>query len=214
MQYKAVIFDLDGTLLDTIIDLTAATNAALAKSGYSARSVEEIRGFVGNGNRKLLERASAGYNDARVDILYSDFIHYYVRHCTENTKPYAGMKELLKKLHDNGIKVAVLTNKVDSASQKLFNYFFPGLLDVALGNVEGMPRKPDPMITDFILSKLGVSPEEAVYVGDSEVDIDTAENAGMDYISVDWGFRSHESLAEHNSKLIVSSVEELEQQLL
>lgn len=204
MGYEAVVFDLDGTLLDTLDDLTDATNAALEKVGLPRRSREEVRAFVGNGVVKLIERA-VGERKELTENALAAFKEYYAVHCADKTAPYAGILELLNVLREKGVRTAVLSNKPDFAVKSLAKSYFDGLFLSAAGEneAEGIRKKPAPDALFSVMKQLGVAAEKAVYVGDSEVDIQTAKNAGVDYICVTWGFRSKEFLTENGGKLFV-----------
>lgn len=210
MPYKAAVFDLDGTLLDTLADLTAAVNHALSAFSLPTRTKEEVRGFVGNGIKVLLHRAS-GFNERAVDGLLVEFKAYYGAHCKDETRPYAGVLALLKELKSRGVLAAVLSNKADFAVKLLAQEYFAGLLCEAVGENEaaGIRKKPAPDALLAVMEKLGVSAEETVYIGDSEVDIQTAQNAGVDCISVAWGFKDEAFLKEHGGKIIVRTPSEL-----
>ncbi len=215
MQYSLVIFDMDGTVLDTLKDLAAAVNAALRTSGMPEHTLEEVRQFVGNGIGKLIERAvPAGATDTEREQVFQAFTAYYKAHCTEQTAPYPGIPALLEELRASGIKTAVVSNKADYGVQALAKAFFPGLLDAAVGERPGVRRKPAPDAVQAVLQALGIAREEAVYVGDSDVDIQTARNAGIPCISVDWGYRTAAFLRENGAERIVSTAEELRACLL
>ena len=213
---RCVIFDLDGTLLDTADDLTAAANAVCRHHGWPEIRREELLTMVGNGNRVLLQRLSppearegeALEESARV------FSEYYRLHCADRTAPYPGMTELLADLRSAGIKTAVLSNKWQEFTEKLIRGFFPGLTDVILGKQDGIPAKPDPTAVRMALRDMGCAPEEGVFVGDSSVDVQTAKNAGMVCCAVSWGFRSRESLEEAGADCIADTPEELRRFLL
>ena len=210
MSYRLAVFDMDGTILDTLQDITNSINHALEKNGYPVRTIEEVKSFVGNGLMKLVERAvPPGTSDEKKKKVYDDLIPYYLAHGTDNTKPYKGITDLLKKLRAAGVKCSVVSNKADPAVQILVLKFFDGMFDMALGEKPGVRKKPDPDMTENVLDALGVGKEDAVYIGDSDVDIMTARNSGLDEILVDWGFRSREFLEEHGAKRIVSSTEEI-----
>lgn len=210
MLCKLAVFDLDGTILDTVEDLAASVNAALAASGFPARSVEDVRRFVGNGIRKTLERsAPEGTSAAAVDRLYADFTEHYRVHNADRTRPYDGIPELVASLREAGIKTAVVSNKVDSAVKALCERFFPGQFDLTVGERDGVPRKPAPDGVQEVLQTLGVSPEEAVYIGDSDVDIQTARNAGTREILVSWGFKGRAFLEAHGAACVVDTPSEI-----
>lgn len=201
MKYKAVIFDMDGTILDTLEDMKICLNYALKMNSFPERSKPEVRSFVGNGIRRLIELAVPENTEENiVDKVYNDFFTYYGEHCNDTTKPYDGIVELIITLRKNGYKTAVVSNKADIAVQKLCEIFFQGLFDSQLGEQEGIRKKPAADSVNKTLSVLGVSRDEAVYVGDSEVDIATAKNAVMDCICVEWGFRDKDFLIEKGGK--------------
>lgn len=216
MRYQAVVFDLDGTLLNTLEDLTDSVNAALRLHAMPQRSTEEIRQFVGNGIAKLLERAVPDRTpeELRKKVL-EDFREYYGEHCRDKTEPYAGIMELLRTLKKAGIKMAVVSNKADFAVKELVPVYFGELIGVANGEKEseGIRKKPAPDMVRTALKKLGCSPKEAVYVGDSDVDIKTAQNCGMDCISVTWGFRSRAFLKQEGAEKIIDTPSEIMQYL-
>ena len=206
----AVIFDLDGTLLNTLGDLRAATNHALEVRGLPPRSMEEIRQFIGNGIRLLICRAMPeGTPEAEIDAALDDFKAYYAAHIHDRTVPYDGIPQLLTALRKRGIQVAVLSNKIDSASQQLIEYFFPGKTDVVFGEHVGVPRKPDPTSCRMVMQQLGVQPEQVLYVGDSGTDMQTAKNAGLYAVGVTWGFRSKEVLLEYGADILVHRPEQI-----
>ena len=206
----AVIFDLDGTLLNTLGDLRAATNHALEVRGLPPHSMEEIRQFIGNGIRLLIRRAMPeGTPEAEIDAALDDFKAYYAAHIHDRTVPYDGIPQLLTALRKRGIKVAVLSNKIDSASQQLIEYFFPGKTDVVFGEHVGVPRKPDPTSCRMVMQQLGVQPEQVLYVGDSGTDMQTAKNTGLYAVGVTWGFRSKEVLLEYGADVLVHRPEQI-----
>ena len=206
----AVIFDLDGTLLNTLGDLRAATNHALEVRGLPPHSMEEIRQFIGNGIRLLICRAMPeGTPEAEIDAALDDFKAYYAAHIHDRTVPYDGIPQLLTALRKRGIQVAVLSNKIDSASQQLIEYFFPGKTDVVFGAHVGVPRKPDPTSCRMVMQQLGVQPEQVLYVGDSGTDMQTAKNAGLYAVGVTWGFRSKEVLLKYGADVLVHRPEQI-----
>ena len=206
MRYEAVIFDLDGTLLDTLDDLKDSLNYTLKKNNLPERTREEVRLFVGNGIRKLMERGvPTGTDEAVIDKVYSDFTEHYKIHCNDKTKPYGGVLNMLEKLKQNGVKLAVLSNKADYAVQDLCKRYFCGYIDIAAGEIEGIPKKPAPDGVYRTLEKLGVECGKCVYIGDSDVDVYTAKNSGMNCIAVDWGFRDKDVLINAGAEIIVSS---------
>lgn len=209
---KLVIFDLDGTLLNTIADLAASTNHALAANGYPTHPTEEYRFFVGNGINKLFERAlpEGEKTEANVLKIRQSFIPYYDVHCADLTKPYPGIPELLKTLQQREIQLAVASNKYQRATGKLIPYFFPDIHFTAiLGQREGVPRKPDPQIVHEIMRMANVRTDEVLYVGDSNVDMQTANNARVDSVGVTWGFRPRAELEQGSPFAIIDKAEEL-----
>lgn len=210
MKYRLAVFDLDGTILDTLDDLADSTNHALAVNGLPERSIDEVRQFVGNGIRNLIERAvPEGTGAELTDRVFSEFREYYAVHCFDKTRPYEGILECMEKIRRDGMHVAVVSNKADFAVQELCERFFPGLSDISVGEKEGVRRKPYPDSVLHVLDSLGVKKEDAVYIGDSEVDIKTAENAGLDEIAVEWGFRDSEYLRVQGAKVLVKTPAEL-----
>ncbi len=203
LKYRAAVFDLDGTILDTLEDLKNSTNRALERSGFPQRSLEEIREFVGRGMRHLISRAvpDGTPEDAEYRVL-RDFIEDYKIHSTDNTAAYPGISDTIKDLRSLGVKTAVVSNKGDFAVQDLVAKFFPGLFDAVTGEREGIRRKPAPDSVEAVLRALSVSNNDAVYIGDSEVDIETAKNAGTDAVLVAWGFRGREYLRAHGARVI------------
>lgn len=199
-----VIFDMDGTLLDTLEDLTNSTNAGLAVKGYSARRLEEVRSFVGNGVEFLMRKAlPEDASEKDMEICLAAFKDYYAQHWQDKTKPYDGILALLSALKERGVRTAVISNKYDKAVVALCEDYFPGCFDAARGEREGVPRKPAPDGIFSILEELGAQKESAIYVGDSEVDMDTAKNAGLVSVGVTWGFRSQELLEEKGADHII-----------
>lgn len=195
MKYDLVIFDLDGTLLDTLDDLRDSLNTALGRSGLPERTTAEVRRFVGNGMKRLVERGvPEGTSAEIVDRVLQDFTAHYKLHCTDKTRPYPGIPELLRRLRASGCRTAVVSNKDDFAVRALCDDHFPGLFDLSVGCRAGIRRKPAPDSVLEVLSRLGASAASAVYVGDSEVDVETARNAQLPLIAVSWGFRDAEEL--------------------
>ncbi len=208
MKYDSVIFDLDGTLLDTLEDLWASVNFALNAFGMPERSIEEVRAFVGNGIGNLIKRAvPEGCSDCLCGEVLDAFKSHYKDHSRDMTRPYEGIIPLLERLKAEGVKTAIVSNKADFAVQALVPVYFDGLIDVAVGELSGVPRKPEPDTVHLAMEKL--SAKRAVYVGDSEVDVKTAKNAGLDGIFVTWGFRSEDVLRGEGAQVIVNTAEEL-----
>ncbi len=199
-NYDTVIFDLDGTLLNTLEDLTDSVNYAMEKYGFLTHTIDEVRRFVGNGLQKLMERAlPAGIEERIFTQVFEDFRTYYGAHCAAKTQPYDGIPELLDVLREHGMKLAIVSNKGDFAVQELNKLYFKGKIEVAIGEREGIRRKPAPDTVLEALKRLKSDREHAVYVGDSDVDIKTAENAGLACVSVTWGFRDRDFLKEHGA---------------
>ena len=210
MKYQLAIFDLDGTLLDTLEDLADSTNYIMRQYGYPERTIVEVRSFVGNGIRKLLERsAPKGTLPEEIDRMFEDFKEYYGAHCAEKTKPYEGIMDLLASLQKREIKLAVVSNKADYAVKALCEQYFPGYFDEAVGERVGIARKPAPDTVNEVLMNLQVEKTGAVYIGDSEVDVQTAKNAELDCIAVDWGFRDKDVLKMAGAETIVSTPAEV-----
>ena len=215
MAYKLAIFDLDGTILDTLEDLADAMNYALGEHGYPGRTIEEVRRFGGNGIRKLIERAvPAGLAKEEIDRVHETFSAYYQQHCADKTRPYEGVPPLLERLRAAGCLMAVVSNKADAAVQPLCRRYYNGLFDYAVGERTGIRRKPDPDSVQEVLRRLQVEAADAVYIGDSEVDIQTAKNAGLDSIIVTWGFRDRDYLESQGGRRFVDRPEEIEQIIL
>ncbi len=204
-MYETVIFDLDGTLLDTLDDLYEAVNAALAAYTLPLRTKEEVRSFVGNGIVKLMERAVGEKNNPDFDGILTVFKEYYKEHCKDKTAPYAGILPLLTALKERGVKTAVVSNKADFAVKLLAGEYFDGLLLAAVGENEsaGIRKKPAPDSLLSVMEKLSADKKTTVYVGDSEVDILTAQNAGVACLSVTWGFKDRAFLLENGAGVLL-----------
>lgn len=196
MKYDLVIFDLDGTLLNTLDDLADAANRALGAFGYAGRSTEEVRTFIGNGVANLIRRAvPEGTDDQTIAAVLRRFKAIYTENVNVRTRPYPGVIALLQGLRDHGIKCAVNSNKVDNAVQLLCDAHFRGLVSMALGEREGIPRKPAPDGANYIMNALGASPERTLYVGDGDADLLTSRNARVDCAWAAWGYRRREELS-------------------
>ncbi len=208
-RYDAVLFDLDGTLLDTLEDLRDAANHALRALGRPERTLDEVRSFVGNGAELLMRRALDGADEETVRRALELFRPYYAGHCQEKTKPYDGVLELMAELKRQGFRIAIVSNKPDEAVRVLAEQYFGGLADAAMGETAERRRKPAPDMVNDALARLGVERRRAVYVGDSEVDIQTAGNAGLEIVSVCWGFRSREQLVEAGAVEIAGDAAQL-----
>ena len=199
-KYNTVVFDLDGTLHDTLADLTDSVNAVMRQYQIPEHTTDEVRRFVGNGIRKLIERAvPQGCANLQYEEIYHAFTEYYGAHCMEKTEPYPGIIALLDWLKKEGYQVAIVSNKADFAVKKLNQVYFGSLIRVAIGEREGIRKKPAPDTVFQALKELRADAAHAVYIGDSDVDVETARNSGMDGIAVSWGFRSREFLLEHGA---------------
>ena len=212
MKYSTYIFDLDGTLLDTLGDLAASVNYALRTHGMPEHTIDEVRRFVGNGVRKLMERAVPdGTDNPLFDEAFATFRQNYMEHSLDTTRPYEGVPEMLAALKAKGCHLAVVSNKMMAATQELCRHFFPETIEVAIGEneAEGIRKKPAPDTVIAALRQLGVGEEGAVYVGDSDVDIATARNSNLPCISVLWGFRDRDFLLQHGASTLISAPKEL-----
>lgn len=210
-MYNTFIFDLDGTLLNTLDDLAASVNYALRTHGMPERTLDEVRSFVGNGVRLLMKRAiPEGSANPRFEETFATFRAYYMEHSLDTTRPYDGIPEMIHALKQRGCRLAVVSNKFYAATQELIRHFFPEIT-VAIGEheAEGIRKKPAPDTVFEALRQLGVGKEKAVYVGDSDVDLQTARNSGLPCISVLWGFRDHDFLLAHGATTFISHPEEL-----
>ena len=211
-QYDTYIFDLDGTLLDTLDDLAAAVNYALRTYGMPEHSRDDVRRFVGNGVRMLMIRAIPdGEQNPRFEEAFSTFRQYYLEHSLDRTRPYDGVPEMLRALKQRGCRLAVVSNKFYAATQELCRHFFADTIEVAVGEheAEGIRKKPAPDTVNEALSQLGVDHRHAVYVGDSDVDLQTARNAGLPCISVLWGFRDKDFLLANGATTLITTPQEL-----
>ena len=209
---KLVIFDLDGTLLNTIEDLGNAANYALSQNGYPTHSLASYPFFVGNGVRNLIRKALPDdmRTDSIIESLLKDFKEYYNEHNTDCTKPYDGIEELLRNLQDNGVKIAVASNRYQQATEKIIAHYFGDIDFVAVyGQREGVNVKPDPSVVFSILSDAKVPKSEVLYVGDSGVDMETARRACVDSVGVTWGFRSEKELNEYHADMIVNKASDI-----
>lgn len=207
---NTIIFDLDGTLLDTLTDLMDSVNFAMDKFGYPERSYDEIRRFVGNGVRVLMKKsAPAEISDEDFEKAFSVFREHYLSNMRNKTDAYDGVRELLKRLKTDGYRIGVVSNKLDSAVKELCQDYFGELVDYAKGVDGEKDRKPCPDNTWKCIEQLGAKKENCIYVGDSEVDIKTAENAGLPCVSVSWGFRTREELEQSGAKTIIDKPEEI-----
>lgn len=209
-EFETYVFDLDGTLLETLKDLAASTNFALRQYDMPEHSIEDVRMFVGNGVKKLMERAIPnGLDNPKFEEVYATFRQHYLNHNLDTTKPYDGIPELLRELKGRGKKLAIVSNKFYAATQDLARHFFPDTIEVAIGERENIKKKPAPDTVVEALRQLGVSKEGAVYIGDSDVDIMTARNSGLPCASVLWGFRDKEFLLEHGATFFAEKPDDL-----
>lgn len=203
---KLAIFDLDGTLLNTIYDLGGASNYALRKMGFNQHPIPAYNFMVGNGVRKLLERAQPDADSKTIDELLSIFKEYYDQHCMDDTKTYTGIPELLQELTERGVAIAVASNKYQSAAERIVKHYFPDIPFVSIqGQQEGRPAKPDPSIIFSVLADHPTPKNEVLYIGDSGVDMETARRACVESIGVSWGFRPVSELREAHADNIVST---------
>ena len=217
MKVDAVIFDLDGTLLNTAPDLTSAVNHALKTVGKdTVYSVEEVTAMIGNGVKNLISKAlkTDASDIEQIDSALVPFKEYYAEHLTDDTYAYEGIIDLLKKLKANKIKTAIVSNKYDAAVKALSEKFFGNLIDVAIGEIDGVPKKPDKALVDMAIAELGVDPDGCYYVGDSDVDVTTAYNADLPCICVAWGFKGKDFLVDFGATVICETVSDLEYLLL
>lgn len=210
MRYQTIIFDLDGTLLNTLEDLCDSVNVIMERYGWKTHSLEEIRRFVGNGIGKLMERATPdGLENPYFLQAFDDFRSYYTEHCQIKTRPYDGVLDLMKELQEKGAALAIVSNKNDAAVKELNEIYFSGCVSAAIGEKEGRKRKPAPDEVNAALEELGKTKEGAVYIGDSEVDYATACASGLPCILVSWGFRDREILEEFKEAKVVDNVKDL-----
>ncbi len=215
MKYKAVLFDMDGTVLNTLGDLAAAVNHTLREFSMPERSIAEVAAALGNGAAYLIAHTVPdGTPKELTDKVLAAYAPYYDAHCDILTAPYDGIVPLMQKLRGRGVKLAVISNKQDTAVKPLAEKYFPGLLEIAVGESAEVRRKPNPDAVLAALRHIGVEREDAIYVGDTEVDLQTARNAGMECASVDWGFRTREQLVEIGAEHIFDTVQALEEYLL
>ena len=210
MKYKAYIFDLDGTLLDTLLDLANAVNFAMRSKGYPERTLTEVRSFIGNGIKVLIKRSvpeCTGEGDYAEAL--EIFTKYYLEHIADYTKPYDGMIDVVKELQFRGCKVGVLSNKAHFAAQAVVKDFFGDIFDIVVGKMDEFPSKPEPDSLFYTMKELGVAPEDCVYIGDSDVDVLTAHNAGLPCIGVTWGNRDEDVLIASGAEYIANTPEEI-----
>ena len=205
-----IIFDLDGTLLDTLEDLTDSVNYAMERFGLPTHTLDAVRGFVGNGVAKLIERAiPQGRENPSYETIFETFKEHYAKHCEDKTRPYEGIMEVLALLKEQGYHLAIVSNKFDGAVKQLCKKYFGEYISVAIGESDQVKRKPAPDTVYQALRELGSEGSRAIYVGDSEVDLQTAQNAKLRCVSVTWGFRTKEQLVNAGAGLIIRTPQEL-----
>lgn len=214
-MYKHVIFDLDGTLLNTIDDLADAGNHVCTLHSWPTHTVDAFKLMVGNGIPKLVERfAPQGTSQEMLDQAYQEFMNWYGVHKEDKTAPYAGIPEVAKALREAGVSIAVLSNKADVMAGPVVEHYYPGIFPVVQGALPGLPTKPDPTLLYKLMERLGATREDTLFVGDSNVDIRTAKNGGLTGCGVLWGFRSREELEAAGADVIVSTPQELQDLIL
>ena len=215
MRYKAVLFDMDGTVLDTLDDLADSVNRSLQEFGLPEVSRFQVGQSLGNGAKYLIRHClPEGSDEALCERVLSFYKPWYDAHCRIKTKPYDGILQLMETLRADGVSQAIISNKPDSAVQELAEAFFPGLMDVVIGESPAVKRKPSPDTVLAAARQMGLMASDCVYIGDTEVDLETARNAGMDCIPVSWGFRTEEQLRAAGAEEIIRSPEELKKKLL
>ena len=209
-EIKYIIFDMDGTLLDSLTDLQNTLNYCFKEEGFPERNYQEVRSFVGNGLRTLIERAvPQGTTDKKIDEILEVFKPHYMAHCMDFTAPYEGVSDMLSALKESGYKMAIVSNKADEALKHLSQQFFGKYIDVAIGERAGMNKKPAPDLVYIAMKELGATKENTVYIGDSEVDYQTAVNSGLPCISVLWGFRDKELLKGYGADCFANTPQEV-----
>ena len=209
-KYDVILFDLDGTLLDSLEDMKDSVNYVMRRFGYPEHTLDEVRSYVGNGIRKLIERSLPGNAGSEtVEKALEEYRRYYDTHCMVKTRPYPGILQLLGNLKDRGFLLAVVTNKNHEAADEMCSHYFPGIFSVVLGQRDSIPKKPDPAMISVAMKKLNAEGKNAVYIGDSEVDIMTAKNAGMDGIICLWGFREESFLRANGADVTVHSADQI-----
>ncbi|WP_238883820.1 HAD family hydrolase [Clostridium sp. YIM B02551] len=207
---NTIIFDLDGTLLDTLDDLTDSVNYSLARHGFPCREKDEVRRFVGNGVARLIELAiPEGRSNRKYDICLADFKEHYSKNKQNKTNAYNGIMELLEKLSKENYKLAIVSNKFDKAVKELNQIYFGEYIKVAIGQSEHIAKKPAPDTVYMALEELGSNTDNSIYVGDSEVDVKTAKNSGIKCVGVTWGFRGREVLEDKGADYIIDKPSEL-----
>ena len=209
-KYDAILFDLDGTLLDSLEDMKDSVNHVMREFGFPEHTTEEIRTFVGNGIRRLIERSVPEDTDPRTcEAALKVYRSYYNDHCMIKTKPYDGVPELLAALKKEGFAMAIVSNKNEAAVEEMREHYFGDLVPLAFGQSDAVPKKPDPSMVYAAADRLGIPKERCIYVGDSEVDIETAKNAGIDCITCLWGFREKEFLLAEGARVLAEAAEDI-----
>lgn len=210
MKYNTIIFDLDGTLLNTLDDLRDSLNFALTKHGYETKTLEEVRSFVGNGVQNLVQRALPIHSSEEdIQKCLATFKEHYNKNMQNKTRPYDGIKELLIELNKNNYKLAIVSNKFDAAVKELSNDYFGDLISIAIGESATVKRKPAPDSVFAVLKELGSDINEAIFIGDSETDVQTAKNAGLPCVGVTWGFRTSDILKNEGADYLIDTPKEL-----
>lgn len=210
MKFSTVIFDLDGTLLNTLGDLTSSVNAVMSAHQFPTLSAHDVQQRVGHGMRNLIAKSvPEGTDEAVIDVCLDEMISYYSKHLNIHTRAYDGVPAAIKAIDEAGLKIAVLSNKYDAGAKELIHDFFPSRVDLTLGERPGVPRKPDPTSTFEILKRLNADPATTAFVGDSSTDMRTAKNAGLLAVGVTWGFRSREDLEEGGADIVITHPSEL-----
>ena len=214
-MYRCVIFDLDGTLLNTLDDLAGAGNHVCALRGWPTHPVEAYKHMVGNGIRRLVERfAPPGTDQTALDAAYDQFSAWYDAHKEDRTAPYPGVPQAVQALKEAGVSVAVLSNKADRMAGPVVEHYYPGVFPFIQGAVDGLPVKPDPTLLRRLMERMGAGPADTLFVGDSNVDIQTAKNGGLASCGVLWGSRTRAELEEEGASIIVETPQELVQVVL
>ena len=210
MKYNTIIFDLDGTLLNTLDDLRDSLNDILSEKGYPAKTLEEVRSYIGDGVMNLIKRSlPTGYTQDEVNLLLEQFREHYKNNMQNKTRPYNGIMELLLDLHRYNYKIGIVSNKYDSAVKSLSRFFFGNIVSVAIGETNEVRRKPAPDSVIKAIQELDSDTSQTIFVGDSDTDVQTAKNAGIPCIGVTWGFRSREVLRTAGADYLIDTPKEL-----